>query len=400
MKHIFFRPLDTQFHRDSHPFQAGVETDASSIFPPFPTTIYGALRTMILTQFPYNTWWTSTDLVKVTGTFDFMGSLNIRGPIIAAGQQGKSNVYEHTFYPAPLDLLRVKKTKHNVYVYPNNKQDELKKCSNLAYSGLYPCLPEQALHLEEQTGFLSHDYLEQYLTGRPIGNVMLKPDELFLRESRLGIGLNHSTRTASQKLLYTASHIRMRDSPDFQAGLLIGVDEDNNLIPDSGITRLGGDGRPVAYNKVKNIEWSREINLVIKKITASEGRFKAYLITPAIFQKNGWFPDFLKMYDNAIIGDLPGLDLKVKLVGTCVGRTVNVGGFDMNKKHPKVIQKAVPAGSVYFFQFVDWNTWDEKQKETNVERLLSSFFYQALTDRTDTQGFWKQGFGTTLIGGW
>ena len=39
------QPLDTLFFRDGKPFNKGEETWADAIFPPFPATIYGALRT-------------------------------------------------------------------------------------------------------------------------------------------------------------------------------------------------------------------------------------------------------------------------------------------------------------------------------------------------------------------
>ena len=39
------QPLDTLFFRDGKPFNKGEENWADAIFPPFPATIYGALRT-------------------------------------------------------------------------------------------------------------------------------------------------------------------------------------------------------------------------------------------------------------------------------------------------------------------------------------------------------------------
>lgn len=36
MIHLFIRPVDTQFHRSGLPFDAGEDTEADSIFPPFP----------------------------------------------------------------------------------------------------------------------------------------------------------------------------------------------------------------------------------------------------------------------------------------------------------------------------------------------------------------------------
>lgn len=42
---IEMKPLDTLFFRDSKPFSRGEDTWADTIFPPYPSTVYGALRT-------------------------------------------------------------------------------------------------------------------------------------------------------------------------------------------------------------------------------------------------------------------------------------------------------------------------------------------------------------------
>ncbi|GFP43398.1 hypothetical protein HKBW3C_02528, partial [Candidatus Hakubella thermalkaliphila] len=41
---LFIRPLDTQFHRSGLPFDAGQDTEVTGLFPPWPRTVYGALR--------------------------------------------------------------------------------------------------------------------------------------------------------------------------------------------------------------------------------------------------------------------------------------------------------------------------------------------------------------------
>lgn len=44
-KIIEIQALGTLFFRDGKPFTMGAETYAEGIFPPLPSTIYGALRT-------------------------------------------------------------------------------------------------------------------------------------------------------------------------------------------------------------------------------------------------------------------------------------------------------------------------------------------------------------------
>jgi CRISPR type III-B/RAMP module-associated protein Cmr3 len=41
-------PNDTLFFRDGRPFSMGTETWATSIFPPYPSTVYGAIRSWLI----------------------------------------------------------------------------------------------------------------------------------------------------------------------------------------------------------------------------------------------------------------------------------------------------------------------------------------------------------------
>lgn len=398
---LFIRPLDTQFYRDGRPFEAGTESEALAVFPPYPRTIYGALRACILSHHPSHDWgtiWTDKTLEAVVGTPTSFGSLEIRGPMVARDLSGDGTNIE-TFYPAPRDLAKRKDTDTYVMISPRMDQAPLARASDLTYQSLYPCGLGTAFHLEESERLLSHDYLVQYLTGQaPQLPKIHAAIHIYQMEPRIGIGLSRSRRTIQIGLLYSVPHVRMQDESRAQGGLVVEVGSDNSLLPESGFLRLGGDSRQVEYKKVENIDWNPVLNAVRVKIRET-GAFKAYLITPSIFD-NGWFPDFLSVQTNGLIGNLPGTTLKVQLLAACVGRAIPIGGFDLVAGHPKPIQKAVPAGSIYFFKLQDWDVWDDKTRRANIDRLLDNFFYQSLTDRTDPQGSWREGYGLTLIGGW
>ncbi|GFP27359.1 type III-B CRISPR module-associated protein Cmr3 [Candidatus Hakubella thermalkaliphila] len=401
---LFIRPLDTQFYRDGRPFEAGIEAEALSTFPPYPRTIYGALRACILSHHLSHVWgtnWTDKGLKTVVGTPSTpssLGSLTIRGPMVARDLTGDGTNIQ-IFYPAPRDLAKSKDTDTYILVSPRMDQAPLTKISDLTYSGLYPCGSETTLRLEESERLLSHDYLVPYLTGQPPQLPKIhNPIHIYQMEPRIGIGLSRLRRTIEIGLLYAVPYVRMQDESQAQGGLVVEVAGDDGLLPESGFLRLGGDSRPAEYKKVGNIDWDPVLNAVRAKIMET-GRFKAYLITPSIFNK-GWFPDFLSVQTNGLIGNLPGTTLKVQLLGACVGRAIPIGGFDLVAGHPKPIQKAVPAGSVYFFKFQDWRAWDGATRRGNVDQLLDNLFYQSLTDRTNPQRSWKEGFGLNLIGGW
>jgi len=398
---LFIHPFDTQFYRDGRPFDAGVDSTGKANFLPYPRTLYGALRACILSY--YSDWQNWPSLPKVQSVIgsspEQFGSLSIRGPVLARDRSGDlTNIYP--LYPIPADVVRAKATRKCLLLKPQTDKTLLKNITNFQFNELFPCRPASEERIENIEGYLlSHDYLPQYLIGEfPKGNdeitLLEKVDKVFQFEPRLGIGLNYKTRTAKLNLLYSVNHVRMDDD----VGLIVEVDNHNELLPLKGLLRLGGDSRPVEYTKIKNEDWERTKEDVGKMII-KEGKFKVYLITPALF-KNSWYPDFLSSKKGFLEGNLPGTSLCIRLVGACVGRSISIGGFDIKNKHPKEIQKAVPAGSVYFFQFTDWNSLTNDERNTKIYLLLNNFFYKSLTDGTQLQANLKEGFGLALIGGW
>ncbi len=395
MKTIFIRPLDTQFYRDGRPFDAGIETDAYTLFPPYPRTIYGALRSLILSSSSKVDWqmgWQDNEQLKeVVGTFDSFGTLTIKGPLVAMKiyLNGRRILYQNHF-PPPQDLFKIKGNNEYRFIKPQGVIT-LSESSNLKFKGIYPTLPEGDEELEAVEDLLPQDYLPGYLTENPENIALMEKDKIFQLEYKTGIRLSRQSRSVTEGFLYTIPQIRMKRESDTEAGLVVDVDNDNALIPDSGILKMGGENRPFEYETISPIDWN-PIKEAVKINIIQTGRFKLYLITPGIFQ-NGWYPDFLYSSDNGLEGKIPGTEFKIRLVGACVGRRVPIGGFDIAKKHPKEMIRAVPAGSVYFFQFLNWNN----NKEDLVNALLNSFFYQPIANREEYR---KEGFNLVLIGGW
>jgi len=397
---LFIRPLDTQFYRDGRPFDASIESAGKSNFLPYPRTLYGALRACILSYYSnWQDWPSSTEMRSVIGISpEQFGSMSIRGPVLAKDRSGDlTNIC--LLYPIPRDLVNTKNTRICLLLKPLVNKPFLKISTNFQYSKIYPCKPALEQRVEEIEGYLlSHDYLFRYLIGEfqqvKDESILEKADNVFKFEPRLGIGLDPKTRTVKVNFLYSVNHLRMDDN----VGLVVDVDNDDNLLPNKGLLRLGGDSRPVEYVKVSEEDWTQIMEDVKEKIT-EEGKFKTYFITPAIF-KNGWYPDFLSDQNGYLEGKLPNTYLRVRLVGACVGRAISIGGFDIKKRHPREIQRAVPAGSVYFFQFIDWNSWTDADRKLNISLLLNKFFYKSVADITQPQAYWNEGFGLALIGGW
>ena len=92
-------------------------------------------------------------------------------------------------------------------------------------------------------------------------------------------------------------------------------------------------------------------------------KFKLYLATPAIFNE-GWFPSDLH----------PDLEL----ITAAVGNYLTVGGWDVANDRPKGTYRAVPAGSVYYFQLIN---------DADVKAIINDLHYKNIGDQRTQEGF-------------
>ncbi|MGC8691067.1 MAG: type III-B CRISPR module-associated Cmr3 family protein [Caldisericum sp.] len=102
-KWIFIEPFDTVFFRDGKPFDAGNDFVSFSIFPPSPSTFYGALRTYIIMQYSnLSNFRSDTKITNVVGTdANNLGSLKIYGPYLY-----KKELSPFLLFKAPLDIMQ------------------------------------------------------------------------------------------------------------------------------------------------------------------------------------------------------------------------------------------------------------------------------------------------------
>ncbi len=96
-------PNDTLFFRDGKPFTMGSETWADSIFPPYPSTVYGAIRSWLIFEKGGLKKFKEGEFKEELGTENEKGSLSIKGPFL------KKN--DEVFLPCPLDLVKIKDKK-------------------------------------------------------------------------------------------------------------------------------------------------------------------------------------------------------------------------------------------------------------------------------------------------
>ena len=107
-------------------------------------------------------------------------------------------------------------------------------------------------------------------------------------------------------------------------------------------------------------------------LNAENPYFKLYFSTPVIFH-NGILPKHFT--DNT--GVLNGIELEI--IAMFSGKPVYIGGFDMQKRQPKPMYKAMPAGTVFYC----------KAKSENIDEttIFEAFQGKALSEENADQGF-------------
>ncbi|NTV18040.1 MAG: type III-B CRISPR module-associated protein Cmr3 [Bacteroidales bacterium] len=358
-KTIELEALDTLFFRDGKPFTMGEDSWAEGIFPPLPSVIYGALRTAYFSE--------DIERFKTIKKKDDSALLRITSYCFKYG----SRIY----FPMPLDLIEVG---HSTKKWPRkelsflklNTQDQKNFASSVPTSHfLQPDI--QNFDVIEDGIINSLDLANYLAVSISFADYHSLNDFTFL-EPKVGIGLNNDTRAAKDGQLYRVGMQRL-DQLSFVVGFEF---EQLDSIP--AMIRLGGEGKAVQCQSIESKKVLQKISIQMPSTLGK--RFKLYLATPALFT-DGWKPSWMTTDYSEHNG------IKIRLLAAAVGKAVPVGGFDIQKKEPKAMRKAVPAGSVYYL---------ELENETDNTRLEQLFHQKSISEIADSQ---KQGFGITFVGG-
>jgi CRISPR-associated protein Cmr3 len=397
---FFFEPSDFLFFRDNKPFTGGESFAGYSLDLPLPQVIYGAARTWLLQQvgvdFKRFAAFTTLDeaakvypITRATGLPHVAGSLQIRGPFLATHQSAAESV--SLYYPSPLDVVKFDKPKgraKNLYTILNPTLDQPGQ-TNLPAAYLQPLMlkPEvsqSGREAEDLEGMLfSERAMGEYLnitleTRQKNEGQILSIEELVQREERIGIAIGENGVVKTGQL-YSLEGRRMVEG----AGLVVditGLADEVLAELDGQALHLGGERR---FGRLIQIKSEADTDNSPSPPSDLSNKFKLALITPALF-KHGWLPGWLDPDTGQ--GHLPGTSLKVRLVAAAVGRPIVFSGFDLARNRPKPLRRAVPAGSVYYFELL----------AGNPGQLVKSFHYA--NSVSDENGL--AGFGTTLIGKW
>ncbi|HUW14756.1 MAG TPA: type III-B CRISPR module-associated protein Cmr3 [Anaerolineae bacterium] len=346
MMRVFLEPLDVWLFRDGRPFDALSDHRAQSIFPPLPTVAQGVIRSAHLayrgvpiSDYIYGH---APHVEAEIGPPGKHPPFTVRGPFIARMDEARDAVIRYLPRPADASLSDgdwMAPGPLSDGPFANNLPDSVR----LLWTSFRPQKDEEAAK------WVSEATLGTYLAKGQVARGKVYQDaDLFVRESRFGIGLDSTLRRPHEGALYEIEFVRAKEG----VGLEIEVQGlDMNCWPQSGLLKIGGEGRAAMVQKLQDRP-SMGVGQMPDPEDQGRVRFKLYFATPAYFD-DGWRPSDWGRFFN---GSAP------QLAAAAVERPLVLGGIDLAKAEKgggqphKPAKRYVPAGSVYFFEGDDTTT--------------------------------------------
>ncbi len=331
MSALFLKPLDVLYLRGNKLFGAAGD-DAGAQMPPWPSVAAGAIRSRMLVDAGVNPAAFAIADVPVDGAIGrCLGTPKQPGTFRLArftlGQKLAGDVAE-PLLPLPADWLATgdagSPQMHRLM--PRALPD------GVSGSGALPLVPTLRIGKQEKpcSGlFLTGQGLAAWLRDEaPEAAHVVGSGKLWKLDSRLGIAMDADKRTAEEGRIYTSDAVALADG----VGLVAEVHGADGLLPQSGLLRLGGDGRGATVMPV-SVSWPEPDWDAI----AQTGCFRLLLTSPGLFSE-GWRPP----QEGALQG--------VRLVAAAVHRAEVVSGWDVAIHAPKPAERCAPPGSVYWFE--------------------------------------------------
>lgn len=380
---VFLQPLDVLFLRGNKLFgDAG--SYGESLIPPWPSVAAGALRSRMMADDPSLTAAALQDPARFTLTGFHLARRLADGRVEA-------------LHALPADLLAQEKAG----VTTLRQLQPRALATGIQSSAALPLLPvlAEGSNRQKVTGglWLTEQGWAQYLSGKlPNIQQLVASKDLWQLDARVGVGLNADTRSADDGKLFTVQAIALRKAcdprrkdgpPACDVGFIAST---NTVLPQSGLLRLGGDGRAAAISQASSPPAPHPLG-------EGSTRFKLVLTTPGIFPE-GWK---LPGLDASNMWHLPG-GATARLVSAAVPRAETISGWDLAARKPdgsrypngapKPAQRVAPTGSVYWFEAFQGNA--------DTLRKLAENGLWGLTGQTDDPQRKAEGFNNFTIGLW
>lgn len=329
---LFIEPLDILILRGNKLFGDPGSYGESHV-PPWPSVIAGAIRSRMLAD-------AGVDLAAFArgelrhpelGTPTEPGRFVLRGFHLAQ-RDAHGKIELLIAPPADLSIVEDDDQPQARGAQPTVLHPALQSSSPLP---LQPVLAETSRSKPASGYWLTQTGWQRYLNGEPPkSDELVKSSSLWRSEERVGVGLEHATRSAAEGKLYTTQAIAFKDGVGFMAEIA------GATPPQDGLIRLGGDGRGAALHSIPFARPAPDYNEMIK-----ERRCRLVLTTPGLFTQ-GWLPNGVYRDGNDYRFDLHGV--RGRLVCAAVPRAEVISGWDLAKWQPKPAERVAPTGSVYW----------------------------------------------------
>lgn len=355
MATISVQSTDTLFFRDGRPFSMGEESFARGVFPPHPSVLHGAIRSVFIAD-QVNSGQDIKQGIEQSEKFSI--------GFIALKQQTLGRSDEELWLPMPNDLIVYKTDKDEA---ASLRLRPIPQYSNLKLFDEVPTSLKEDKTIDGRH-LIALSSFENYLNGT--SNVAVKHiSEFVSKETKIGIGRNYNSRTVDDGKLFRVLMNRPAVSRGKAIEKLSFVIKVNNLdLKSNGWSALG------AERKVASFKQEEDVQVFMPELDSAT--FKIYLSTPAVFEK-GWIPENLLKQHN------------LQLISAAIGRSINVGGWDLESKQPKPMVGMVEAGSVYFVRAKDIDA---------AKKAATEIHGKSITDNLNDFEYKKQGFGIAYIG--
>jgi CRISPR-associated protein Cmr3 len=362
---VFLEPLDVLYLRGNKLF-GDPGSFGEALVPPWPSVAAGALRSRMLVD-------AKADLANPSSWPEALGTPEKPGPfrVVAfhlARRFADGRVECLIAPPADLVITRANDTLTVRRLIPTRVAGDLFSSFDLPW---LPVLAEAERAKPESGYWLTQAGWQAYLEGKtPEPHELVSSNSLWALDTRVGVGLEASTRSAAEGRLFTVQAValtqrgrRIKDErtgderiADYDVGFVASVADAE--APTTGLVRLGGDGRGAALHPVE--QPLPEVDL--QKILDAR-RCRMVLTSPGLFA-NGWLPTGAKpdqkREDGAVRFELAGVS--GWLVCAAAPRSEVVSGWDLANEQPKPALRAAPTGSVYWLEFDGSVTYEALDK--------------------------------------
>lgn len=371
---IFFAAHDSLFFRGSRPHSAAGGSSLSSEFPPAVSTLSGSLRTRLGDAL--GVCWKSfrkgrqqvqlgnetLDLEELIGSGDQTGLL----------QFGELKLYKNgkRLFPMPAILLQ----DNNTNLVKMELGDPVRCDLGNVRLGQLPKGVINAKPLEN--AWLTQAGFETFIKGGlPSSKEVVTEADLFVLESRLGIGRNNSKARVEAGLLYQTKHLRLQ--PDVEFAVEVSLPSAAAKVLSASITaspmqRFGGEGR-MASLRVK------EAGAELPKV---KGKPSLLMLLTDMLPHDNFAKQPLAQLQPAVVdgvdcweGELEGVGLRLWNVAS--GKARRLGGWDARLNQPRPVQSFLPAGSCFFVEPLNTNS-DLTQLHTKTLGRRTDFGFGTL----------------------